>query len=43
VGLWLRFTDAADLETLGRFLAEWLPRALEREGEADWAKFGHGG
>jgi hypothetical protein len=42
-GLWLRFTDADDLEAGARFLAGWLPRALEREAEADWGSFGHGG
>jgi hypothetical protein len=41
-GLWLRFTDADDLEVWGQLLAAWLPRVLEREAEGDWAKFGHG-
>jgi hypothetical protein len=40
-GLWLRFTDADDLEAWAHFLAAWLPQALEREADGDWAKFGH--
>jgi hypothetical protein len=41
--LWLRFTDADDLEAWGRFLAAWVPRVLARDAEADWGVFGWGG
>src|SRR5262245_53515372 len=41
-GLWLRFLDVGDLKKWAVMLSAWIPRALEREAEADWSKFGHG-
>lgn len=42
VGLWLRFLDTADLERWAIILSAWIPRALEKEAESDWGRFGWG-
>jgi hypothetical protein len=41
-GLWLRVLDANDVRAWGNFLADWVPRVLERDANADW-NFGWGG
>jgi hypothetical protein len=42
VDIWLRFVDDADVEIWGKFLADWIPKALHRNEEEDWTKFGWG-